>query len=544
MPPAGPSSTSTATWRQPAYGGLYFDGFASDSAWIREVGFLRLPPCDLQSVVLRGEFRPHPEATSLESSAPSLEVRVDGQPVGACQNLKPGTFDLTIPLSAESARRGVIVTLHLGGTGLTNFLAWLGRISGLKSLQPYRAQNKNRQLRIATLTTADGETIFDFAVRLAPYSMAFARRHTRIEFNLVGFITADLGVGESARCMARAADAAGIPIALVPLKLHCKNRLGDLTLSPRLQETNPHRINVVHIDAPASRDIDHHHGKAFRGGKYNIGYWAWELPEFPDAWVPSFAYFDEIWAPSDFAREAIAMKSPVPVITMPHAIAFPRPTGDHRARFGLPADQFLFLFLFDLNSTAARKNPAAVVAAFRASGLAGRGAALVIKVQNAAANPEDFAALQSSVRDLPDTVLIDGTLSRTEIYQLEAACDCFVSLHRAEGFGLAVAECMYLGKPVISTDWSATAEFLDESNGCPVRAPLVPIAENHGPYGRGQHWAEPDIAHAAEWMRRLHADRALGARLGAAARATMETRYAPAVIGARYRRRLESIATF
>jgi len=133
-------------------------------------------------------------------------------------------------------------------------------------------------------------------------------------------------------------------------------------------------------------------------------------------------------------------------------------------------------------------------------------------------------------------------LSRTGIYELEAACDCFVSLHRSEGFGLAVAECMYLGKPVISTDWSATAEFVTADNGCPVRAPLVTLDRNHGPYAKGQTWAEPDVGHAAEWMQRLCADRALCARLGAAARATIERDFSPATIGARYRRRLEAIA--
>jgi glycosyltransferase involved in cell wall biosynthesis len=306
----------------------------------------------------------------------------------------------------------------------------------------------------------------------------------------------------------------------------------------------PNAYNVIHIDPPASRDIDHHHGKNFRAGKYNIAYWAWELTEFPDAWVPDFAFYDEVWAPSEFTRAAIAMKSPVPVLTMPHAISFTRPTGDCRRRFGLPADQFLFLFLYDLNSYSARKNPDAVIAAFRASGLAGAGAALVIKVQNAEENPEDFARLHAAVQDLPGTVLITGTLQREEIYQLEAACDCFVSLHRSEGFGLAVAESMYLGKPVISTDWSGTAEFVDAQNGCPVRYTLATIDRNHGPYVKGQTWAEPDIAHAAEWMRRLFADRARAAALGAAARETIETRFAPAVIGARYRQRLQSIATF
>lgn len=537
-------STLPGYSRPPRYEGLFFDDFATDSAWLRETGVLRLPPiAGPASLQLEGEYRPHPLARGLETGAPSLTCRVDGTVVGALHTLPPGEFILKFELSPESLQRGAEIKLQLGGASLTNFLAWLGRVTGYGGWQRFRAQNKNRQIRIRRLSTTDGETIFDFASRTAPFS-SFARRHTRYEFNLVGFLTADLGVAESARCMVRAADAANITTALVPLKLNCKNRLGDLTYADRLQDTNPYLINVIHLDAPASRDIDHHHGAAFRAGKYNVAYWAWELPEFPDAWVPDFRFFDEVWCPSDFAREAIAMKSPLPVITMPHAISFERPSGDFRGKFGLPPDAFLFLFLYDLNSYSARKNPEAVVTAFRASGLAGRGAALVIKVQNAGENPDDFARLQAAVRDLPGTTLITETLSRREIYELESACDCFVSLHRAEGFGLAVAECMYLGKPVISTDWSATAEYVTPETGCPVRCQLVAIERSHGPYTKGQLWAEPDASHAAGWMRRLHSDRAFARSIGAAGQRAVEKKFSPSVIGARYRQRLESIAAF
>jgi glycosyltransferase involved in cell wall biosynthesis len=258
------------------------------------------------------------------------------------------------------------------------------------------------------------------------------------------------------------------------------------------------------------------------------------------------------------------MKSPVPVLTMPHAIDFPpglenlsapgisreiagvstTPLAALRQRFALPDDSFLFLTLFDLNSYSARKNPRAVIEAFRLAALARDRAALVIKVQNVRSNEADFAALQASVRDLPGTVLLTETLSRADIYALEAACDCFVSLHRSEGFGLAIAECMLLGKPVISTDWSATAEYVTVENGFPVRAPLVTLEQNHGPYAKGSTWADPDPSHAAGHMRTVFSDRTLAARIGAAARETIRTRFSPTVIGARYRRRLESIATF
>ena len=279
--------------------------------------------------------------------------------------------------------------------------------------------------------------------------------------------------------------------------------------------------------------------------KFNIGYFAWELPEFPDAWMPSLDYFDEIWCPSNFVRESIALKAPFPVLTMPHAIAFERPLDDRaalRSKFGLPADRFLFLCLFDLNSYSARKNPQAVIRAYRASGLASEGAGLVIKVHNAELNPADFAALRDAVRDMPGTVLLSGTFSRADVYALEAACDCFVSLHRSEGFGLAVAECMYLGKPVISTDWSATAEFVNADNGFPVRCSLVTLTEDQGPYFKGSTWAEPDTAHAAAQMRRALSNPSESARQGAAARRTIEERFSPAAVGARYRRRLEAIS--
>ena len=470
--------------------------------------------------------------------------RVDGVRAGELRNLAPGPFALRLTVPPGPAHRGPTITLGLTGVGLTNFLAWVGRLTGLQSLERFRRQHKNRSLRITTLSDGGGEVVFDFSVRLAPYSAAYARKHAQLGLNVAGFLTAELGVGESARCMVRAADAAGIPVALVPLKLHCKNRLGDQTYAARLQSGNPYPVNVVHLDPPATRDLDHHHGKGFRAGKYNIAYWAWELPEFPDAWIPNFGYFDEVWCPSEFVRAAIAHKSPLPVVTMPHAIAVAGPAGDFRAHFGLPAGKFLFLALYDLNSYSERKNPRAMVEAFRQSGLAGGGAALVIKVQNVAGNEADFAGLQEAIRDLPGTVLLTGTLTREEVYQLESACDCFLSLHRSEGFGLAIAECMALGKPVISTNWSAPAEFVTAATGCPVNFALTTIAQSRGPYSKGQVWAEPDAAHAAWWMQRLVADRALGSSLGAAGRAAIAAQFSPAVIGARYRRRLESIACF
>lgn len=531
--------------------GLFFDDFAPESAWIRERARIDLPPLrDLKQLMLFGEGRAHPGVEGIEVGLPSLDIFADNQRVATIAVLDGQPWQLAIEVKPEWAADGTTLSLRLRGVVRTNFLAWLARVAENKSaadrIQRFRRQNKNRQLRVLRIE-ADGKVMFDFAQRQGPYSPAFAREHNRLGLNVVGFITADLGIGESARAMVRAADAAQIPTAAVQLKLPCKSRLGDPTLVPFLQETNPHAVNVFHLDAPASRDIDTHHGKEFRAGKYNIGYWAWELPEFPDAWLHAFNYFEEIWVPSEFVREAVAAKSPLPVVTMPHSVEFSRPfasTEELRASFGLPADKYLFLFLYDLNSYSVRKNPQAVIEAYRRAQLATRGAGLVVKVHSVFGNEAELAALQKALANVPNTFLISEALSRSRVYELQAACDCFISLHRSEGFGFAVAECMYLGKPVIATDWSATTEFLNPSNGAPVRASIVALERSYGPYGQGQQWANPDLDHAAEWMQRLFEDRALGVRLGAAAQATIEHDFSLAAIGARYRRRLEAIASW
>jgi len=526
------------------FAGLFHDETAHDSYWIRERGTLALPALkSAGELVVEGTVLPPDHADSTSAGDLGLALHLDGQLAARHERLGVGDFSFRVAIPVEAPAGGHRLELELLGVRGGNLLAWLGRISGLPFLQAWRRQTRNRRLRIRRVL-AQGEVLFDFANRASPWNRAFAKRELQVGLNLVGYFRADLGIGESVRCAARAATAAGLPTALVDLRLPCKNPMTDQTYTAQLQTTNPQPVNVVHVDAPGMRDLEHHHGAAFFAGKYTIGYWAWELPEFPDAWVDFADFCDEVWAPSRFAADAIAAKVPVPVLAMPHAIAFPRPEGDARARFGLPRDRFLFLFLYDLNSYSARKNPAAVLEAFRRSGLAGHGAALVIKVHNVAGNEADFARLQEIAASLPDTTLLTQTLSRADLYALEAACDCFVSLHRSEGFGLAVAESMFLDKPVISTDWSATAEFVTAENGCPVQCRLVELERSYGPYAKGQIWAEPDIDHAAAQMRRLAGDPALCARLGAAARRTIEERFAPTVIGARYRQRLEAIASW
>src|SRR5262249_11353094 len=159
-------------------------------------------------------------------------------------------------------------------------------------------------------------------------------------------------------------------------------------------------------------------------------------------------------------------------------------------------DAFIFLCAFDYQSVFERKNPLAAVRAFQAAFGKQRDVMLLLKTTHEQAGAA-AGRLRAETAGWPNICHMPRALPRAEMFQLENLCDAFVSLHRAEGFGLHLAEAMALGKPVVATDFSANAEFMTDANSFPVKYKVIEISEDHGPYQRGQVWADPDIEHAA-----------------------------------------------
>ena len=260
----------------------------------------------------------------------------------------------------------------------------------------------------------------------------------------------------------------------------------------------------------------------------------------PASWQPALELIDEIWVPSEFVREAIAKETDKPVVCIPHCVApQPDPKLD-RDYFGLPRTSTLFLSMYDTRSVAERKNPKAALTAYLQAFPEGDGAAgLVLKVNNSDA--ESLQALDEFIGGRDDVILLTADHSKREIDSLIAACDCFVSLHRSEGFGLAPAESMALGKAVILSDWSGSQEYTRAEHCFPIACELVELERDYGPYKRGQRWADPDIKEAAEAMRQIIAQPKLAVEIGERARRFIEGNFSPRAIGEKMRARLNEI---
>ncbi len=361
---------------------------------------------------------------------------------------------------------------------------------------------------------------------------------------IYGYLNTVSGVGEGARRMAQITGAGDISTSLHALK--APGYSSEVVALPGETESlaSPFNCLIFHINADQTQAEIDRMPADWLSGRYRIGYWAWELSVFPDIWVPTLDYVHEVWVPSEFVREAVQAKTAKPVHVVPHPIPPRRDSGESRIGFGLPTGRFLFLCSLDLKSFMSRKNPLACYEAFCRAFPdvdAESGPLLVVKlhsgVEQSGAERRMIDRLCSDKR----VILIDIPLSNERYAALQRMCDAYVSLHRSEGFGMNIAECMQLGKPVVATDYSGNRDYLSDEYGYPIRHELVPVQPGEYLQREGQVWADPDLDHAAEVMLRIFEDQEAAKEKGFAARTHIEARYSVPVLARLVREHFDRI---
>ncbi len=370
-------------------------------------------------------------------------------------------------------------------------------------------------------------------------SDADLRRTPKWGVNVVGYFRSELGTGEAARQVVNALDEAGVDVLPVHGRTVPPNRQGHAFT--HLDFTDAHYpVNLICMNADMLGEFAAQAGPSFFDSRYTIGMWFWEVEQFPEIWSSSFDHIDELWLPTDHMVRAISPVSPVPVTKITLPIDMPPGIPISRAELGLP-DGFMFLFSFDYHSVFERKNPLATIDAFKQAFEPDDGAVLVVKSINAESAPTEHARLLAAVGGRPDIHVTDGYLSPEVKNAAVAACDCYVSLHRAEGFGFTMAEAMLLDKPVVATGYSGNLDFMSEHNSFLVDYRLVKIGDGAAPYPAGARWAEPDVGHAAKLMRSVFDDRDLARDRGRRGGQEIRETHSPAAAGGIMQRRLALI---
>ena len=338
--------------------------------------------------------------------------------------------------------------------------------------------------------------------------------HYKEGANIIGNIKGDNGLGQSARIMCRLLDENNEEHIIKDFFVPPGGSRTNDTYDDRLTDKLPYDVNIIHVNASEFMVAYLSMGRDVWNYRYNIGYWAWELETFPEEWIPAFKLVDEVWTPSDFVTNTLKKYTDKPVVTVPHCVA---PVADKkydRKHFGLPEDKSLFLVMYNSGSVMERKNPLAAIKAFKEAFCKDeetkrkyKDVGLVIKVSEAELSADDEKII-SSVIDKDDNIYyMCGQINKTEVNSLLADVDVYVSLHRSEGFGLVMAEAMYLGTPVIATNWSGNTEFMNSDTACMVGYDLIELDRDYDVFKKGNVWADAHVDEAADYMKRLYEDK-------------------------------------
>jgi len=339
---------------------------------------------------------------------------------------------------------------------------------------------------------------------------------------VAGVLSSATGLGESARMNVDGLRHAGLPFSTVDLS---GSVLADADLPAYLppDQLSPEGPGTLILHTPGST-LPYalvRCGRRLVQGKRLVGFWHWELAGLPADWRYGCEQLDEIWVPSQFCADAVRKSFSGPIRIIPHPVDV-----EGVRRKGRSGETFTALTIFNMASGLERKNPLATVRAFKKAFGADPSAKLVIKVVNPDHYPDGMAMLLAETAGAANIEVMVKVMPRKGVMELIAKADAVLSLHRSEGFGMLAAEAMLIGTPVVSTDWSATAEFVSADCGMPIPYRLIPANDPQGcSHDPSQSWADADVDAAAAALTRLRTDRDFAQRLADRARLVAEQRF-------------------
>ena len=316
-------------------------------------------------------------------------------------------------------------------------------------------------------------------------------------FNLIGYATSPLGLGEDLRSFAAMLDYLDIPFSVIDLPTESQKQVA---VSWKNLSEEDFEVSVFFMSARTCLELEKHHPTLFSTPKLKIGYFLWELPDFPEKQVKALRLVDHIWCPTKFVQSTFFDKTKKLILSIPlPVIHHPSAKIDFRAQLKIPKEAFVALFIFDIHSTLNRKNPQAAVAAFLEAAQADPSLYLVLKINRAKGlKLSDHPWLPKH----PRIKYVTDALSPNELADLYASANCYLSLHRSEGFGRTLVEAMQHGLTVISTDFSGPADFLNSKNALIVGWDKKIVNKGDYPDCDTSWWAEPSVSEAAAQLQK------------------------------------------
>lgn len=374
----------------------------------------------------------------------------------------------------------------------------------------------------------------------------------KVDVQLIGPLHRASGLGQATRLSRQILQHTDLSMRAVNFDLDHPSPLDGAVDRP-VQDYGPARVNLIHLNAEAIPTAFAFQPDVF-SNSYNIGYVFWELDRPALCHSLGMALLDEIWVASDFGVQIYTQDPNAPPVTNV-GMCFadtPRPDPVKARNFAIttcaaqPGD-FICLCSFDSFSFVQRKNPLGAIAAFQAAFPDVPQARLILKTHNRgrvfdAPQKQMWDQIDATLARDPRITVLDATLPYEDVLRLTAGADCYISLHRAEGWGFGLLEAMRLRTPVLCTAYSGNMDFCTDETAWLVGYDMTPLCPGDYIFDRpGSAWATPDTAHAAAQLRALFDDApARHAKVQSAFDLTT-TQFSAHNISGRYQARLHQI---
>lgn len=342
--------------------------------------------------------------------------------------------------------------------------------------------------------------------------------------DVVGFLNTSSGLGEAGRLLVTSLKTVEYPVSTIAVTN------GVVKNDHEFEVTNEMRYDKV-MFAVNSNELPlllRHLQNRFVQNKYLLGQWFWELEYFPPSMRYGFQLVNEVWAPTEFICNSLAKAAPPKVKIQKMPLPLIAPTFDpdiSKVDIGVDPGRFMFYYTFSYFSVNGRKNPEAVIAAFKKAFKNEEGPVLVLKTVHSDRYFDSFKGLKELVSDRTDIKLINSTLDSMAANALLNIADCYVSLHRSEGLGLTLSESMALGKPVIATNYSGNTDFMTDDTSILIPWEYTEVGIGNDVYPPTAKWAEPDVNAAAEAMKYVYENQTEAKSMGLRAKKHLETNF-------------------
>ena len=319
--------------------------------------------------------------------------------------------------------------------------------------------------------------------------------------NIAGYFEAEMGVGEAARLLTCAVEAAGVPYSTVSYAETLSRK--QYPFLARGDGKTSHDINILCVNADQTPVFAREIGPRFFKDRYTVGYWFWELDQLScdhaRGFRPCGRSLDR--EPVRRARDR-RHRSPARLQDSAARTRSGLFSARHQEQPAAARPVHVSVHVRFLQCVRTQES-SGLIEAFERAFRPNEGPILVRKTINGTSRLNDLERVRAAARRRPDVFVIDGYYSERGKNSILNLSDCYVSLHRSEGLGLTIAEAMALEKPVIATGYSGNLEFMTPENSYLVDYVVGEVPAECHPYPPGMSWAEPDLDQAAALMRRV-----------------------------------------